>query len=112
MHFPALNARLHLQVGGKVSVSVSEEVVSPAEAIKPLVLERIRALGGEVSGADYEEIRDELKLDECVSLNTLRSALWKLTCMEGHLRYFSVRDWVGCDPRCIPAIAQRIYRLV
>lgn len=86
--------------------------VSPAEAIKGEVLERIRSCDGEVRGADYGEIREALGFKpEEVSLNTLRSALWKLTCKEGHLQYIPVRDWMGCDPRCYPSTEERIYRV-
>lgn len=87
--------------------------VSRTEAIKGDVLMRIRACGGEVRGSDFAEIRQVLGYTpECVSLKTLRSALWKLTNQEGLLQFTSERDWMGCDPRCWPSIQERIYRLV
>ena len=86
--------------------------VSPADSIKDEVYERIVGLGGIVRGADHDAIRFDLGFDpETLSLRTLRSALWKLTCQERLLRFVPIRDSSACSSRCNPVIVERIYVL-
>jgi len=87
-------------------------VVSKSTALKGDVLERIKELGGVVSGSRLDDVHHALGYHETtVSRNTLSSALWKLV-DEGALKFTGERDWNGDgDPRGVPSIIMRTYTL-
>lgn len=82
-------------------------VLSKSDAIKEVVLGRISACGGKISG-DWDDLREAIGLD--ISKSLMRKVLWKLV-DDGALKFSSTRSWEDCRPRGLAPITSRSYEL-